>query len=126
MFLYALFITAAAQTCDCSAGPAVTPPVQRSGSIISPDYPKAAYAAGAEGTVVFRLDVNAAGRVTGCAIERSSGHPALDSTACSLATRRFRFQPATDASGRPVPGQLTRTLAWRRPAPPPEAAAPVT
>ena len=42
------------------------------------------------------------GRAGGCTVVRSSGHAALDATTCRLIEKRFRFEPARDAQGRPV------------------------
>lgn len=125
MFLIALSLASSVHphdaTCDCAgpAGPAVRPPVLRSGTITDDDYPASALRDQAEGQVRLRLAVGADGRVTGCTIDMSSGHAALDSTSCSLAQRRLRFVPAQDAAGRNVAGEATRSVSWRRPAPAP-------
>ena len=81
------------------------------------DYPPAAIRAGQSGVVRAALDIDAAGRVTGCAIERSSGSPPLDATTCRLAMQRGRFQPAIGADGRPVSGHYTLPIKWALPGP---------
>jgi len=63
-------------------------------------------------TVNLTIGVN--GRVTGCSVVATSGNSALDSTTCSLAQRRFRFQPAT-RNGRPVVSTTTRLITWTPP-----------
>lgn len=73
------------------------------GRIRPKDYPRAAWKARIEGTVLARLSVGADGRVTGCAVMRSSGSAELDAATCDLIRARFRYEPARDASGRPVP-----------------------
>jgi protein TonB len=90
-------------------------PQHRSGSISDEDYPASAIRAEAQGTTTIRMTVGADGRVTGCTVARSSGNSALDSTACSLAQRRFRFTPAQDTNGNNVAGTSTRSITWRLP-----------
>lgn len=87
----------------------------RSGYISSEDYPKAAMRAKAEGTTHVRYTVGIDGRASGCAVVKSSGNADLDSVTCSLIEKRFRFAPATDAQGRPVPDMLTKRYVWRLP-----------
>jgi len=94
---------------------AAKPPVHRSGTISNDDYPASAIRAEAQGNTTIRLSVSADGRVSACSVSGSSGNSALDSTACSLAQRRFRFAPAEDTSGNPVAGSVTRTIRWQLP-----------
>ena len=82
------------------------------GGIDDRDYPDAAVRALASGTVHLRFRVSAEGRVTDCAVTRSSGHRALDETTCRLIKRRFRYRPATDSSGRPVPDTIVGQHEW--------------
>jgi protein TonB len=85
---------------------APAPPAPGPGNLASyfstADYPKAAIRRREQGTVWFRVEIGPDGRVTRCAVTRSSGSAALDSTTCRLAARRFRYRPATDAAGHPV------------------------
>ena len=60
--------------------------------------------------VEFRIDVD--GEVSGCRVTRSSGDEALDAVTCRLIERRFRYQPATDASGAPVPATVATNFTW--------------
>ena len=76
---------------------------QIAGRIEDDDYPRAASRARAEGEVLVRFTVSPAGRAEGCAVLRSSGHALLDDTTCRLIERRFRFRPARNAYGDPVP-----------------------
>ena len=82
------------------------------GRIVHADYPRAAVRARAEGTVVARLNVGANGRVTSCSVTRSSGNSALDETTCRLIQQRFRFDPATDSQGRPIPSVTGWQQRW--------------
>lgn len=85
-------------------------PRWKSGTIDRRDYPADASRAGATGSVTATLQIAPDGRVTGCTIVRSSGTPSLDATTCRLARQRFRFEPARDAAGNPVPG----VAGWRQ------------
>lgn len=70
--------------------------------IRSADYPSKALRKGLQGIVQFRLDVSEGGLVTGCRIlARTSPDEFADET-CRLLTRRARFEPALDATGKPV------------------------
>ena len=89
-----------------------TPARLRAGSIANADYPVSAIRAGAEGPVEVLLDVSSEGRVTGCTVLVSSGDAALDTTTCTLAQRRFRYTPATDAQGQPVVSQVRHRSRW--------------
>lgn len=95
-----------------------TSPVRlRSGSISNADYPSSAIRSGAQGTSRITISVGADGSVTGCTVNGSSGNSALDSTACSLAQRRFRFTPAT-RNGQPVASSYSTSIRWVLPEPP--------
>lgn len=60
----------------------------------SEDYPKEALASGAEGTVVFELDVNNDGLPTKCVVVESAGNDALDKATCELVIARAKFKAA--------------------------------
>lgn len=80
------------------------------GRIKDSDYPREASEAKAGGTVVVHFDVRTDGRVHNCRVISSSGNLALDQTTCRLIEKRFRYKPATDARGRPVPD----VAGWRQ------------
>jgi protein TonB len=86
------------------------------------DYPAAALAAREQGDVGFALDVGADGRVTACAVTRSSGSSALDSATCRLIQSRARFTPARDARGATVPDKVRGRISWILPPAPPTPA----
>ncbi|WP_332810510.1 energy transducer TonB, partial [Sphingomonas sp.] len=85
---------------------------RRSGSLRDRDYPPAARREGAEGIVHVRFTVDTDGRAGGCTVTRSSGHAALDTTTCRLIEERFRYLPARDAEGRPVPETISLFYQW--------------
>jgi protein TonB len=86
-----------------------------SGGIENKDYPRAALRSRAQGSVAVRYTVRADGRVAGCTVLRSSGHPLLDETTCRLIEKRFRYRPALDASGRPVAATEYKSYDWYLP-----------
>ncbi|HEX8654064.1 MAG TPA: energy transducer TonB [Allosphingosinicella sp.] len=117
MIVVALFTSSVALLAQSASERSMArPAVQRSGRISNQDYPAAALRDQAEGVSLLRLRVREDGRVTTCELAESSGHRALDNTACSLAQRRFRFNPAVDAAGRPTAGWQTIAVSWVLPA----------
>lgn len=89
-----------------------TPPRWVKGRIKDSDYPRGAGEAGVSGTVAVRYIVGIDGRVSGCAVTKSSGHPELDDTTCRLIEQRFRFKPSRDADGTPVPSVIVEDHTW--------------
>ena len=82
------------------------------GRIKESDYPRAAYAARAQGTVYVRFVVGVAGRITDCKVTRSSGNGDLDAGTCALMMQRLRYRPARDAYGKKVPDVWTGEHSW--------------
>lgn len=70
---------------------------------------------GMAGRAGFTLSIDAAGKVTGCTITRSTGHAALDGATCDLLTKRARFDAARDTTGKPVAGSYTGFVTWQIP-----------
>ncbi|WP_379547665.1 energy transducer TonB [Qipengyuania sp. DSG2-2] len=83
--------------------------------ITTADYRPSWIRRGLEGTASFRLTVGANGRVSDCTITRSTGHEALDTATCKLATRRARFDAARDSNGDRVSGTFTSSVLWQIP-----------
>jgi protein TonB len=77
------------------------------------DYPSAARRAEQQGTVRVSYTVGTDGRVTGCAVVQSSGSSSLDSTTCRIFQRRFRYAPARDSAGNPVPQTMSQSVRWQ-------------
>ncbi|MFM5930174.1 MAG: energy transducer TonB [Novosphingobium sp.] len=92
------------------------------------DYPADALARKSEGPSLIALDIDAAGKVTGCSVRQSSGDPVLDQAACKLAMQRARFVPGADVAGRNAAGRALTGVDWRlsaisdRPVSPPRVA----
>jgi periplasmic protein TonB len=77
------------------------------------DYPPGAQREGVEGTTSFRLEVDSAGRVTGCSVTGSSGSSELDNTTCKLVSRRARFTPGRDSAGNAIGGTYSNRIRWQ-------------
>ena len=79
------------------------------------DYPQAAIRREEQGTVAYKLAINTRGRVSDCAIVKSSGSAALDKASCSILRRRARFDPALDTAGQPVTDTYEGRIRWELP-----------
>jgi protein TonB len=82
------------------------------GELSHRDYPRSA--GGGQGKVLVRIFVGTNGRVSRCEVTQSSGSAALDETSCKLIQRRYRYAPARDAQGRPIPDVMAETHVWWR------------
>lgn len=76
------------------------------------DYPVEAIRRSEAGVVSVLLQVSASGSVTDCQVTESSFSKDLDAQTCSLLSRRARFAPATDSSGRKVAGEYRISTPW--------------
>lgn len=82
-------------TADTSGPSVIHAPVQ---------YPSSAVFIGEEGTVLVAAEVDTNGRAVGAKIDKSSGHPDLDSAALQSISR-WSFRPGTK-DGKPVAQQV--------------------
>jgi len=85
------------------------------GEIKWSDYPESAFRDNAGGTVAVLYTVGVDGRVHDCRVTQSSGRADLDAATCDALVRRFRYKPARDAYGRPVPERIGRDQTWDAP-----------
>ena len=85
---------------------------QIAGEITPRDYPRHLREAGIGGTVGILFTVGVNGRVTRCAVARSSGVPELDALTCRLIQQRFIYRPSTDRYGRPVSDEVEGEHEW--------------
>lgn len=97
---------------DGGGGGIATPARRIAGALRDSDYPRAAERERLAGTVAISFRVRTDGRVDRCTVLRSSGHALLDELTCTLFTERYRFRPATTATGRPVESILQTTFTW--------------
>jgi protein TonB len=96
-----------------TGGVPVTKPVKIAGAINDArDYPVPpggrAVRVGHSVTIVMTVGVD--GRASNCRVISPSPDPTADRITCELAVERFRFRPARDADGNPVPA----TYGWRQ------------
>lgn len=96
----------------------------RNGEFIFSKYPPRALAAGEQGAVRFRAEVNAKGLPLECEITNSSGYWRLDRETCDLIVQHATFKPTLDGEGKPRAAVHDGVVNWRIPGAP-EAAAPV-
>ncbi len=96
-------------------GFAVTKPVKIAGDINSAaDFPIPPGGRDARfgSRVVVYMTVGTDGRATGCYVTTPSGDPEADAIVCRLAEQRFRFRPAMDSQGNPVPSVYGWQQRW--------------
>jgi len=77
------------------------------------DYPQELLNASWEGDVIVRLNVDAMGKVTNCAVVVSSGQKSADDVSCLRAVQNGRFNPAIGADGRPTAAMHVRDVVFR-------------
>jgi TonB family protein len=95
------------------APPGTNPPKLLQGSINGDDYPSRALRAEREGTVKVGFTVTREGRAEDLFVAQSSGHEDLDEAAIKAIQRRFRYAPATDASGEPIEYPMEQVVRWK-------------
>jgi TonB family protein len=66
------------------------------------DYPISALDENAMGAVIVRLNVDATGKVSDCAVVLKSGSSALDKVTCDRALKKGKFDPAIGPDGQPT------------------------
>ena len=79
------------------------------------DYPNVFVMDDKEGVVSARLTVNAQGRPTACQVVHSSTPQSFDDVVCLAFLQRARFNPATDAQGKPRSAYWTGTVRFQLP-----------
>lgn len=83
--------------------------------ITADDYPDSSLRAEEEGVTAISYDVSDKGRVENCTVTSSSGHPKLDEATCTIATRRFRLDPARAEGGAVMRGTGSFRFRWQIP-----------
>ena len=78
----------------------------------SGDYPGAMLTVGGQGLVQFRLDIDEQGAVTGCHIQGHTKPEGFTALTCRLITKRAKFRPALDMSGKPVKSYNVNRVRW--------------
>ena len=91
-------------------------PVQsRNGEFIFRQYPPRAKAAGEQGTVKFRTEVDARGNVMSCKVVGSSGYRRLDDETCEMIVDHATFKPTYDSEGKAREAIHDGIVNWRLP-----------
>lgn len=89
-------------------------PIGNPGRWVTPDdYPPSAIQRGIGGLLKFRLSVEIDGSVSSCHIPRSLTDAEFSEVACNALSRRARFHPAIDASGKPVRALYLGTIRFQ-------------
>lgn len=97
--------------------PAPTGPTQRAtdkgrgNTLTDDDFPDASRRAEESGTTRIRITIGLDGKVSACETAQSSGFARLDETACKIAMRRFRYNPAL-RDGKPVEETRLVPIRW--------------
>ena len=114
LFASAIFINAAA--------PDPAQSVQsRNGEFIFSKYPPRALAAGEQGAVRFRAEVDEKGNVLGCKVTEGSGFKRLDQETCELIVNHASFRPTLDSDGKAREAIHDGIVNWRIPGAAPAA-----
>lgn len=78
----------------------------------SSDYPRSMAMMGKQALVNFRLLVDAAGKPTGCQVQRSYNDKQFDEITCRRLMERATFEPARDTAGNAVSSYYANTVVW--------------
>lgn len=109
--LSSLLLVAAAMT-----SPEVGQSIQSAnGEFIFSQYPPRALAAGEQGSVRFRAEVDEKGNVMKCKVTEGSGYKRLDRETCDLIVDHARFKPALDDDGKARDAIHEGFVNWRIP-----------
>ena len=97
----------------------------RNAEFIFTQYPPRALAAGEQGSVRFRAEVDEKGNVLSCKVIEGSGHERLDNETCDLIVDHASFRPTLDSEGKARAAVHDGVVNWRIPGAPAPATAPV-
>lgn len=115
-----LLILALAAVAD--AAPAAGQTLQsKNGEFIFSKYPPRALAAGEQGAVRFRAEVDAKGNVMACKVTEGSGFERLDRETCDLIVNHATFKPTLDSEGKARDAVHDGIVNWRIPGAAPPA-----
>ncbi len=83
--------------------------------VVASDYPLNMLASGQPAIVEFRLSVGADGVPTACHIQSTTRPKEFDDAVCKSVMRRARFDPAIDATGKPLASYYRNTVRFQIP-----------
>ncbi|MCL6697599.1 energy transducer TonB [Sphingomonas sp. NSE70-1] len=113
MLLRLLLIAAAVASSESGSARDETPTIDN--EFIFNRYPPRALAAGEQGRVKFRVDIDKEGNVTACTVLASSGFERLDRETCDLMVEHAKFYPVLDAMGKAQSAAHLGFVNWRIP-----------
>lgn len=87
----------------------------KNGEFIFSQYPPRALAAGEQGSVRFRAEVDEEGNVLSCKVTEGSGHERLDRETCDLIVDHASFKPVLDSGGTARAAVHDGVVNWRIP-----------
>jgi len=87
----------------------------KNGEFIFSKYPPRALAAGEQGSVRFRAEVDEKGSVMACKVTSGSGFARLDSETCDLIVNHATFRPTLDGEGKARDAVHDGIVNWRIP-----------
>jgi len=90
--------------------------VKVSGELRTKDFPRSGADQRDGRFIIVRYTVDTDGRVRNCRVVQSSGSAEADAITCRLIEKRFRYRPALDGQGNPVPRETGWKQWWWRPA----------
>jgi len=83
------------------------------GWFVPNDYPTNMVRGNYQGTVNYRLIVDETGKPKSCHVQRSTRPKDFDETVCRVVMKRGQFEPALDASGKPVASFWSQAITCR-------------
>jgi len=87
----------------------------KNGEFIFSKYPPRALAAGEQGPVSFRAEVDQQGNVLACKVTKGSGFERLDNETCELIVNHANFRPTLDSEGKARAAVHDGIVNWRIP-----------
>ena len=123
MLLGLLLAAAAAMIGDQAIGQSIQ---SRNGAFVFRQYPPRALAAGEQGSVRFRAEVDDKGNVLGCKVTEGSGFKRLDLETCDVIVDHATFRPTLDRQGKARAAVHDGIVHWRIPGAAEPAARPKT
>jgi TonB family protein len=119
--LPSLLILASAISITASAPDPAQSMQSKNGEFIFSKYPPRALAAGEQGSVRFRAEVDQKGNVLACKVTEGSGFERLDRETCDLIVNHATFKPVLDTDGKAREAIHDGIVNWRIPGAPTSA-----
>lgn len=113
--LPSLLLFASAMAISAAAPDPAQSVQSRNGEFIFSKYPPRALAAGEQGSVRFRAEVDEKGNVLACKVTEGSGFERLDRETCDLIVSHATFRPTLDNQGKAREAIHDGIVNWRIP-----------